>query len=72
MQVLILKGCSGPVGSFPVNSKPIVDDATGNDMIRAGFAELLDPDKHPVESVSEPAEPAEPKASKSKPLGKGK
>ena len=72
MQVLMLKSCSGPAGSFAANSKPIVDDATGGDMIRAGFAELLDADKQPVEPASEPTEPTEPKESKSKPRAKSK
>jgi hypothetical protein len=49
MKIKIITSCSGPVGSFVQGQEPTVADDIGKDLVRAGYAELLDAEAQPVD-----------------------
>lgn len=53
MKIAIIQGCSGPIGSFVAGTKPVVSDDIGADLIKAGYAELLDADAQPLAPAPE-------------------
>ncbi|MDK3017620.1 hypothetical protein [Pseudodonghicola flavimaris] len=55
MKIKILVSCAGPAGSFAANQEPTVADAVGADLIRAGYAELLDAEVQPAAAATDPA-----------------
>ena len=60
MKVLIIEGCSGPIGSFVAGTAPIVADEIGEDLIKAGYAELVDANAQPVTASEQPEQPEQP------------
>ncbi|MEP0156051.1 hypothetical protein [Pseudophaeobacter sp.] len=60
MKIKITTSCGGAARSFTAGTEPTVADDVGQDLINAGYAELLDPEAQPVVAMSEPTEPTEP------------
>lgn len=54
MKIKITTGCGSVARSFTAGTEPTVADAVGQDLIAAGYAELLDPEAQPVVAVTEP------------------